>query len=157
MEILALIEAAFTVLLLFFFMQVMNAIVINNTGVSVTSERYSRTEMAYHTSLKSKNLIIFIMAALAAVAKCLHVFLKAKTEIVFTNESDITAGAFSASVVPWFNLVVTATSILYIILSFYYLSNLKDEIKMKWTDPSIDLAKDSHMLRTALHNEKTDF
>ena len=143
-EIFAFIEALLTILFLFGFLLLMNRIVICNTGIPASSERYSRTEAAYHASLKNKNLIIFIIGCVAAAVKCVHVFLNASTEIIFTDKNDVTAGAFSASVVPWFNLVVTTTAILYIILSFYYMSNLKDEIKMKYSDLIHDVDKEAY-------------
>ncbi len=133
LEILALIEMFLTVAFLLLFMLVMNSFVTSNTGISVTSDRYSRTEKDYHSLLKKKNLIIFIFGAIAAVCKCVYVFLNAKTQIIFTDESDITVGAFSASVVPWFNLVVTATAVFYIILTFYNMSIFKEEVKMKYS------------------------
>ena len=114
-------------------MLVMNSFVTSNTGISPTSDRYSRTEKDYHSALKRKNLIIFIFGAIAAACKCVYVFLNAKTQIIFTDESDITLGAFSASVVPWFNLVVTATAAIYIILNFYNMSILKEEVRMKYS------------------------
>jgi hypothetical protein len=132
-EILALIEMFLTVAFLLLFMLVMNSLITNNTGISPASDRYSRTEKDYHSLLKRKNLIIFIFGALAAVSKCVHVFLNAKTQLIFTDESDITVGAFSASVVPWFHLVVTATAVLYIVITFYNMAVFKEEIKMKYS------------------------
>ena len=82
----------------------------------------------------TKNVLIFAVGAVSAIAKCIEVFINSRTTIIFTDENDVTAGAFSASVAPWFNLVVTGTALLYIFFTFYYMSNLKDEVKMKYSD-----------------------
>ena len=65
------------------------------------------------------------------------VFINSKTQIIFSDPNDVTMGAFAASVAPWFNLVVTGTAVLYIFLTFYYMSGLKDEVKMRYSDSGI--------------------
>lgn len=132
-EIFAIIEFVSVVAFLFFFMRIMNSFVLKNTGLSPDSERYSPTERAFHTSVMNKNLVIFIFGILAAMAKCANVFINSSSQIIFTDESDVTAGAFYASIAPWFNLVITVTAVLYIFFTFYYVSNLKDEVKMKYS------------------------
>jgi hypothetical protein len=130
-EIFALIEMLLTVAFLLFFMLLVNSFTVRNTGIFSESERSSRSANEYHRSLKNKNLIIFIFGTVSAVAKLLNVFVNGKAQLIFTDESDVTAGAFYAASLPWFNLVVTGTALLYIFFTFYYMSNLKDEVKMK--------------------------
>ena len=136
-ELLTLAETLATVTLLYLFMRIMNSFVLRNTGADPRSERYSKTDITFHESLKDKNKLIFTFGTLASIAKCASVFINAKTQTIFSDPNDVTMGAFSASVAPWFNLVVTGTALLYIFFSFYYMSNLKDEVKMKYSDSGI--------------------
>ena len=136
-EILTLLETALTVAFLFLVMRIMNRFVLDNTGMDISSERYSKLEEEFHRSLKIKNLVIFIMGSLASLAKCASVFINSKTQIIFSDPNDVTMGAFAASVAPWFNLVVTGTAVIYIFFTFYYMSGLKDEVKMRYSDSGI--------------------
>lgn len=136
-EILTLAETALTVAFLFLIMRMMNRFVLDNTGMDISSERYSTLEKEFHRSLVVKNLVIFISGALASIAKCASVFINSETQIIFSDPNDVTIGAFAASVAPWFNLVVTGTAVLYIFFTFYYMSGLKDEVKMRYSDSGI--------------------
>ena len=139
-EALSLVELITTVAFLLLFMLIMNSFVMDNTGLSPDSDRYSIGEMKFHSSLKIKNLIIFIFGSVAAVAKFVNVILNGNAKLIFTDESDVTAGAFFAAAIPWFNIVVTVTALLYVFFTIYFMSGLKDEVKMKYSDYSEESA-----------------
>ena len=132
-EILSIIEMLLVIVFLFFIMKMMNTFVLDYTGVDPKSDRYSSMEREFHGTLMRKNLIIFIFGALTALVKCIDAFLNGSVILIFTNTNDVTAGAFYAPSIPWFGLVVTVSAVLYIFFSFYYLSTLKDEVKMRFS------------------------
>ena len=114
---------------LVFTARAMNAFVYEHTGVSPESEHYMKTEKDYHKSLKTRNFILVGIAMFAGLSKCVNVFLNRNIRPIYT---DITKPVISASVLPWFNLVVAASAIAYIGFSFYYTSILKEEVKIKY-------------------------
>ncbi len=104
-----------------------------NTGTSPNSERYRRTEKEYHRSLIKKAYILSSFGILGGIARFVNIFLNREVQLIFSDITDMTRPSFSASALPWFNLVVTATAIIYIGYSLYYTSVLKEEVDMKYT------------------------
>jgi len=104
--------------------------ILNNTGVSPQSERYLSMEKEYHKSLFTKTYILIGFGIISSLSKCVNIFLNGDIQFVFTNINDV---MIAASPIPWFNLVVTATALLFIAYSFYFTSHLKEEVKMKYT------------------------
>ena len=103
-----------------------------NTGVSADSERYSVSDRVFHNIYLKKTYTLTVLAVMAGFTKCVNLFLSADVQLIFTDITDITQPVIYASVLPWFNLVVAFMSIIYIAYSFYYASELKDEIKIKY-------------------------
>ncbi len=104
--------------------------ILNNTGVNPQSDRYLRMEKDYHKSLFTKTYILIGLGILSALTKCVNIFLNSEVQFVFTNINDV---MIAASPIPWFNLVVTATAVLFIAYSIYFTSYLKEEVRMKYT------------------------
>ena len=130
-QISALIEFLFLIPLLIFVAKSFNNFIISHTGISPESERYQKMEKEYHDSLKKKNYILMVIGILVGAAKCANVFINRDVQI-FISEVDMDIVA--ASAVPWFNLVVTATAVVYIGFSIYFTSTLKEEVKLKYTE-----------------------
>lgn len=107
--------------------------IFENTGVHPTSERYRRTEREYHINLIKRAYLLCIFGIIGGLARMINIFLNRDVQIIFSDITDITRPTFSASALPWFNLVVTATAIIYIGYSLYFTSTLKEEVTIKNT------------------------
>ncbi|MBR2432887.1 MAG: hypothetical protein IKB23_08220 [Clostridia bacterium] len=125
--ILSVFEFIFFALFTVFFTRGFNRFITQNTGLSPESERYSTPDLEFHRSLKVKNYIMMSLSLLAGAARCINVILNSEVQILFTEKDTVTA-----SLLPWFGTVVTVLSIAYIAYSFFYISSLKDEIRMKY-------------------------
>ena len=44
----------------------------------------------------------------------------------------VTQGTVTEPLLPWFSVVVTALSVIYIFYAYYFLSSLKDDVKNKY-------------------------
>lgn len=127
LQITALVEfVALSVFLIFVF-KALNSFVVNNTGVDIDSDRYGKLEFEFHRALKIKNLVLTLLGILAGAAKCVNVFLNSEVQIFFSETNTI-----FASSLPWFGVVVTFTALAYIGFAFFYISSLKDEVRMKY-------------------------
>ncbi len=127
-QILAVLEFLSLALFLLFIAKAFSSFITEHTGVSADSERYGKLEKEFHRSLKIKNYITMGLGILAAFTKCVNVFLNSEVQIIFTETDAITA-----SILPWFGVLVTLTAVAYIAFNFFYMSTLKDEVKMKYT------------------------
>ena len=108
-----------------------NKFILLNTGLSPESERYGITEKLYHGSLKKGSYGLFLVGLVAGLAKMINVFLNREVQLIYSDITDVSMPTFTGSLIPWFNLVITATAILYIGYSLYYLSTVKEEVELK--------------------------
>lgn len=123
----AVLEFVCLTLFLVFIAKAFNSFIEENTGISPKSEKYHTLESEFHRSLKIKNYVTLALGILSGLAKCINVFLNSEVQVLFTETNIITA-----STIPWFSTVVTITSVAYIAYNFFYMSTLKDEVKMKY-------------------------
>ncbi len=122
-----LIAFAFLAVSTFFYL---NSFIKENTGLSPDSERYSRTEREYHKSLKIRLSFFVGFAFLQAALKFIEIYLYLEPKIHFS----VTNGQVSpvtSSALPWFGVVVTIFSILFIGYTFYFTHVLREEVEMK--------------------------
>ena len=130
--ILGAIEFLFLALFLVFAAKAFAGFILANTGVSQDSDRYLRMEKEYHKILIKKNYVMMSLGIIAGLAKCINLFLNQSVKKIYVDESDFFAPIISTSPIPWFNLVITITSIMYIGYTLYFISTIKEEINMKY-------------------------
>lgn len=114
-----------------FALKYMRSFILENTGLSPESDRYSRTESDYHKSLMIKLYLFFGFAFLAALLKFVEIclFLSPKIHYNITSEH---LSVVTSSAVPWFGILVAAASILFIGYALYFTHILREEIEMKY-------------------------
>ncbi len=132
-ELSAVLEFIALAVFLVTFTKALNRMTLSHTGVPVDSDRYSLMEKEYHSALIRRNYVLMSIAILLGAVKCLDTFLSGDVQIIFSDITDVTMPIMTAPAIPWFNIVVTACAVLYIGFSFYHLSTLKEEIKMKYS------------------------
>ena len=126
-EISGVVEFVFLVIFLIAIYREIKKFIHTRTGILPTNENYGTIDADYHKSLNNQNKILCALGILAGAAKCVNLFFNSDVQILFTSGSAITTSS-----VPWFNLLVQATAIVYILFSFYFSSVLKDEVKEKY-------------------------
>lgn len=127
-------ECAALAVFLFFFFRVQNNLVLRETGISPDSPRYDRTEIGYHKMLKRRNLFLLISGLLMGGAKCAETFFLGTVKTVTIRDIGGLEKTMVVPVMEWFPVVVTATAILYIFLSFYVYGGLKEEFRLKLSE-----------------------
>jgi len=120
------------VLFLIFTTGTFRSFILKNTGISPDSSRYMKMEKEYHSALIKKSYFMTALGIIAGLTKCINVFLNRSVKLIHTDESDIMMPIITSSPIPWFNLVITVTSIIYIGYTLYFISTIKEEIKMKY-------------------------
>ena len=105
--------------------------VLLNTGISRNSEVYNSQDRDFHRSLIARGYILYGLAALSGIAKFIQVLLNFNVKIIFTSE-EMDSAAIITNPLPWWNTVVVALTLAYIIYSFIYYSSLKEEIEYKY-------------------------
>ncbi len=119
-------------LFLFFTARLFRSFILSNTGISPESDRYLKMEKEYHRALIKKSYVMTALGAAAGLVKCINVFLNRSVKLIYTDEADFMMPIISSSPIPWFNLVITVTSIMYIGYTLYFISTIKEEVKMKY-------------------------
>lgn len=117
---------------LFFALRTLHAFIAENTGLSPTSENYNRTERDYHASLKMRANVLTGLAALAALLKCVNVFLNSNVELIY-SAGDSYTGVTTSSPLPWFGAAIVAAVVAYVGVAIYFSSVIKEECEMKYS------------------------
>ena len=131
-QIFSLLEFVSLIVFLFFAARTYKTFILKNTGLDKSNERYNERDREYHSSLVKKAYVHCALIALVNLTQCANVFLKRYVQLVFTDITDVTMPTISTSLVPWFNIVVTAVAVIYIGYTIYFTSHLKEEVIMKY-------------------------
>lgn len=105
------------------------------TGIPPHSEGYSRADADNHKRLIARSIPIFATPMLISIIKCTDVFLRALTEI---SIKDSAVGIVSYAPLPWLGTLSTVISVVLAIYTYYTVSELKSEVKMKYSDVRLD-------------------
>ena len=112
------------------FIFVMNTLFRKELYVSHNSgARNSSTEHIKY--LNKKSIIFSILCFIAGLAKFIDVCLHSNIQLIFTNPDDVTMPTILASSLPWFNIVVVLSSVIFAVYTVYYFGFVKDELEDK--------------------------
>jgi len=107
--------------------------ITKNTGLSPDSERYSKTEANYHKELKKRLCFFLGFGALTTLTKfiftCLYISPKTTT-----SKNELIEYVITTPRLPWFGVVVTVSSIVFIGYALYYTRLLFDEVTLKYQE-----------------------
>ena len=129
-DVSAVIEFFSLALFLFFVFKMLSSFATKNTGLLSNRERM-RGDDAYFGRLNLKNILMLSSGILVGLIKLISVILHGAVKIVYTDKNDITQPTIIAPAIPWIGLAVFVCSAIYIGCTIYYISTLKDEIKLK--------------------------
>lgn len=108
--------------------------IIEHTTLRLSDERFSRTDAEIVQKTKIKGYIFAYFPLLIAALKCAEVFIRAMVRYVIplsTSEAEVKTIVTSA--VPWFGFLIVGVTIAYVFYSYYFISGVKDEVKLKYS------------------------
>ena len=129
------IEAISIIALLYISSLIFKQFITKNTAFSPSDERYSVISKKTHKSLYIRGYIMFGLAGLINVLKCINVFLKGNAKLEFTAISD---DGFVTGTLPWFSTLIFGICVIYIIYSFCFIYDVKSEVKFKYSSDRTD-------------------
>ncbi len=108
--------------------------VLENTGLSPSSDRYSITDKYRHASLVKKGFIFAAIGILLNAAKCANVFLQGDLQYRAIKSHGHTVNLIFMTSLPWFGLVITALAAVFVGYAFYYIGLLKEDARIKYDE-----------------------
>ena len=132
LEVISIVSSALTVLLLLVALMDFRSFILENTGITPLSEGYRAVDRDYHKELSRRSLYFFGSAILLYILRAIDVFLYGNPKVIFTNPDDVTMPTLVTSYLPWFSPLVCGLSVVTVLLSLYFFSTLKDEVKTKY-------------------------
>ena len=106
-----------------------------HTGIDAHNERYSRMDAEFHKSLRQKAYIFAGLGILAGAMKLLEIIFRYFPNVthVSTDFGSWETGVVVSGLVPWFSLVVLASSVLYICYCIHFFGKLREEVEIKYS------------------------
>jgi uncharacterized membrane protein len=127
-ELLSSFEAMFYIALCFIFYKIMTSFIAKNLGHGAKYGR-SGAHDEYYSEINKKTITYTMITALSGIAGLVNVFINGSVKLIFTNPSDVTMPTLVVSSAPWFDLVVTAITVIQIFYSIYYFGYIKEELE----------------------------
>ena len=128
-KIMAVAECVFALIMLTSATMATSNFIKEHTDVSPSDPSYSKTNEKNHRATAWKTLPMFALAGAINLAKCINVFIKQTSTLIYSevNSEGITASAF-----PAMDTIIFFACVIYVIYSFVAVSSLKDEVKFKY-------------------------
>lgn len=98
-----------------------------NTGATLSKENKGALD-SLHRTLSKKGYLLFGIAALVQVAKALNTFFLGQVTVRFAEGGTM----LTEPMLSWFGVVVFVLTAVYVAYSLYYLSEVREEVKMKY-------------------------
>ncbi len=130
-EIFAVLETMALIALLICCVYIFRDFVKTSTGLSAADVEQSITEKAHRRKLTAKGTAVFIISGVIAMLKALSTVLRAGTTHGFGYE---TAELVPEFPLPWLSTVIFFITLIFVIYTFYSMSELKGDVRMKYED-----------------------
>lgn len=125
------IETALIVALLLMMARLLAKFIIAHTGILPDSDKYSRTDLDYHSRLKKKGYALFGLGIILYAVKLTDCVFK-----LFSRNTLVSVGSgsglVSTGLVPWFGVVVSLATVAFVGYALYFGSELKEELELKY-------------------------
>ncbi len=123
------VEAISALIMLSFFAVIFVSFIKQTTYISPDDMRYAKVDMDRHKLLTAKSTALFSSLGVINILKCAEIYLRSSIKPVF---SDATAEIMPSSPMPWLGTLIFALSVLLVIYTLYFVSELKNDINMKY-------------------------
>ena len=102
-----------------------------HTGIQKDSDRYSRMDAEYNVQTRKRIYIFGATGIIAGLAKLLDtVFKYYSSSALVSTDTDLVTVTFG--LIPWFNLVVLGSAVLFICYSLHLFGKLKEDVELKY-------------------------
>lgn len=135
---LAVVEFLCLIAFLFFVYRMLLTFIKKHTGINEDSASLESNDSYYGTLMK-KNLYFFISGVAAGFIKLISVILHGAVKLVYSDNGSELKNAVVSPAVEWIGLAVAIAACVYIGVTLYFISTLKDEVKMKYEDETVTL------------------
>ena len=120
-------------LFIYFVYKMLRSFILTHTGINENSIDEESNEDYFGTLLK-KNTIFLIAALALGFIKLLSVILHGKVKYIYSDSGEELMGTVVSPAVEWIGLAVTILAFAYIGITLYFISTLKDEVKMRYEE-----------------------
>ena len=134
LEIFSVIELVTAVALGVFFIRGFLGFVMKNATLAHTGDEGGRVERDAKKSLLIKSFIYLLSPLVLLGLKTIGVFIAGDVRYELVDSPDAAIGAIVTSSLPWFGTMLTVFTVIFVFYSYYYLNELKSEIRMKFSD-----------------------
>lgn len=132
LEVISLLTSLSVIVFLLVCAKSFRSFILENTGISPVDVGYRTVDRDYHRLLIRRGRLFFGVGIFLYAARVMDVVLYGIPKVIFTNPDDVTMPVLVTSSLPWFSAFVCAVSVAFILLAFYFLSTVKDEVKIKY-------------------------
>lgn len=122
------VELACAVPMLALFFIGIRKFIIERTGSTPDAKEYGALDYEMHKRFSVYFAIILGGDLVVFILKCVNALLKSSVSPLFTDAMDTLVAVSSA---PWLSALISGVSIVIIFLSYYFTSQIKDEVKLK--------------------------
>ena len=107
--------------------------ILAHTGINENSSDLKSNESYFGTLIK-KNYIFLGVGILAGLMKLISVIVHGSVKLLYSDKGEELNDAIVSPSVEWIGLAVTVCAFIYIAVTLYFISTLKDEVKMKYEE-----------------------
>lgn len=122
------IEFAVTVAFLIFAVRAFSSLVRRHTGIPPESERYNERDVEYHRALTLRSAATFGLYGIMRLCEVLDFFLR--TTVREVSDTGLLTVSNPA---PWFTVIVSAVSALFVLVAIFTFMKISDEADIKYT------------------------
>ncbi len=105
-----------------------------NTGADTELEVLRGQDKEFRRNMNIKGIVFGLFPLVISVSKALNTFFIGAPSLIFTDPSDVTMPTIITSAVPWFGTLIFALCVAYAFYAFYFMGEIKAEMKMKFSD-----------------------
>ncbi len=105
--------------------------ILENTGINESSPEQKSNE-SYYGSLMKKNYMFLGAGIFGGLIKLISVILHGYVKVIYSGADEDISGTVVSPAVEWIGLAVAASALLYIGVTLYFISTLKDEVKLRY-------------------------
>lgn len=110
----------------------LRSFIVNHTGASSDNVSYSKTDKIYHRELSRKLILYSAFGILSQATKFLTVLFRYfSTNLLVHTDTELST--VTTSLVPWFNVIVLVSEVLFICYSLHIFGRLKDDAILKYS------------------------
>ena len=112
----------------------MRKYVLECTGISPTSDRYTISDKYRHAAFIKSGFIFAVLGIICNAAKCADVFLHGDIQYRAVESQGHKVNVIFMTSVPWFGLVITSLTAIFVGYTVYYIGLLKDDARIKYEE-----------------------